>query len=215
MADDYAYYLYVRDLPELFAAKHSLENRLRVEGDLAGAQIVRAAYDKLLTELKVLSFEISSLGTDLLRKSEKATRVRPDSIGAREEPRLGDTLFADPLTQLLPGSVGIANETTLDETLPWWPTNEEGSSGRVGAKLYGVYEPGGSIPSKAMSREHPIFQVEDSETGEGGWMTVTKPIPARRFILRSIPEIEAAWIKGFDAIKDTFIAEVATASAVG
>lgn len=206
--DDYAYFLYVNELPELLVATNALEARLRAAGNPVGANRVIRAYGVLRDELLALGLSVSTEGTKILREKERTSRVRPDTLG-EGGPRLEDYLQADPLSATLWGSVGIANETLLDHGVEWWSTNEEGSSARVGGVLRGVFGPGEAAPDAGEFREHPIF-----EPGRGGSGVIRNPIPARHFVEHSIPEIEALWLAGFNAIKAKFMAEVTVAQVV-
>lgn len=211
--DDYAFYCYVDDLPELLAATNGLEVRMRESGNIVGADRVLKAYAVLRDSLIVLGEKMAAKTTAILREKEQSTRVRPDSLGAGGE-RLGDHLFGDALPVLW-GSVGVANETELDATVPWWYTNEEGSAGRVGGQLFGVFQPGEALASGAESRVHPIFEPRGG--GEEGAMsasTIVNPIPARRFIEHSIPEIVALWRADFEVLKGSFIDEITAAQAM-
>lgn len=210
---NYASYLFVDDLPEIKAAVKRREVALRSRGLNAEADLIRAAYAKLILELEALSARIAVKGTEMLRNKERSTRVRPDTHGAGG-PRLGDALFVEPIPVSLAGSVGVANLDTLD-ALPddegntgWWSVNEVGGGRAVGTRLYGVFEPGGFIPSQASSREHPLFQPLASQGGEGGWLTIKKEAPARRFIEKALPEIAALWERQFQAIRAQFFIEI-------
>lgn len=203
--DDYAFFMYVADLPELLTATNALEIRLRAAGNTLGADRLLKAYGALRDGLIAMEVQISAEGTKILRSHEEKSRVRPDSLGGGG-PRLEDYLHVDPLSTALWGSIGIANETELDAEVPWWSTNEEGSSARIGGVLYGVFEPGAAAPSPTSFREHPLFQ---SQTGEGAGSGVIKnPIPARRFVEHAIPEIEALWRDAFEALKRAFVYEI-------
>lgn len=209
MAFNYAYYLYVTELPELLAATNALEARLRLAGNSLGADQVIRAYSQLRAELEALGVTMAVRGTEILREKERSSRVRPDTQGAGG-PRLGDNLDCDPLP-IVWGSVGIANEDLLDRNVPWWSTNEEGSSARVGKVLYGVFEPGEAAPEGGLqqNREHPLFQPLPSKGSPSG--LIRNPIPARRFIEHSIPEIDVLWRDAFDAIKATFVTQITLA----
>jgi hypothetical protein len=206
--DDYAFYCYVDDLPELLAATNGLEVKMRESGNLVGADRVLRAYAALRAALVQLGDKTAAKATEILKEKEQSTRVRPDSLG-EGGPRLGDYLHADPLP-ILWGSVGVANETELDDGVPWWYTNEEGSSGRVGGQLFGVFNPGEALASGAESRVHPIFEPWSGQ-GPASASTIVNPIPARRFIEHSIPEIVELWRLDFELLKNVFMDEVTAA----
>lgn len=200
---NYSFYYFVEELPEMRAAAYRVETRLRARGDPIAADAIKAAYTRLVVELELLSEQVAIRGTEILREHERNSRVRPDTLGGGG-PRLGDSLEADPLSALLPGSVGLANEDLLDHNVPWWSTNEEGSSARVGHVLYGVFNPGESSPSHLSSREHPLFQPQ-SGSGSG---LIRNPIPARRFVEHSIADVEVLWLTRFERVKAQFSGEV-------
>lgn len=206
--DDYAYFCFVEDLPELLTATNMLEVRLRAAGNIVGADRVLKAYGVLKIGLQQLGAKMAAKGTEILKQKERSTRVRPDSLGAGG-PRLGDYLHADELPVVW-GSIGVANETELDAEVPWWYTNEQGSSARVGGKLFGLFQPGDALASAGESRVHPIFEPWSGE-GPASASTIVNPIPARRFIEHSIPEIVAQWRGGFELLKADFIGEVTAA----
>lgn len=207
--DQYAFFCFVRELPQLLSATNLLADSLRASGNVAGADRVVSAYGALREGLVAMEATVAAEGTKILRDHERSSRVRPDTLG-QGGPRLGDHLHVDSLGSILWGSIGVANETELDAEVPWWPTNEVGSSARIGGVLHGLFQPGGAPPEGASFRQHPIFE-STGEGGEGGMGVIHNPIPARRFIERSIPDIEAAWRAGFGALKTTFMAEVALA----
>jgi hypothetical protein len=206
--DDYAFFCYVDDLPELLAATNTLETRMRESGNIIGADRVLKAYAVLRDGLIKMGEKMAAKTTEILREKEQSTRVRPDSLGAGG-PRLGDYLHGDALP-ILWGSVGVANETELDAEVPWWYTNEEGSAGRVGGQLFGVFQPGEALASGAESRVHPIFEPWSGQ-GPASASTIVNPIPARRFIEHSIPEIVELWRLDFELLKNVFMDEVTAA----
>jgi hypothetical protein len=210
MPDTYAYYLFAEELPELYGAINREAIVLRRAGHEALAARLLRAYDILVKDLEYLSNAIAGAGTVKLVERERSTRVRPDSLGDGG-PRLEDYLQCDPLSEL-PGSVGIANEEVLDAGVPWWPTNEEGSSARVGGRIFGLFYGSGLSNSQAPDpgefRQHSVFKATSVEGAGPG--IIEAPIPARRFIRDAIPEIEVRWKKGFEAAKGK-LEEVITA----
>lgn len=204
----FAYYLYAEDLPELLVALNAEEAELRKYGHTALADRLLKAYGQLMADLEYLSLTVSGAGTLALKESERRTRVRPDTLGDGG-PRLEDSLVCQPL-QELPGSVGVADEELLDQRVPWWSTNEEGSTARVGGHIFGEFFSGGlgssAAPDASQFRQHPLFQP-GVEQGAGPGV-IRHPIPARRFIRDAIPEIEQAWMSGFKAAKARFDAVV-------
>lgn len=212
--DTYATFVYVTDFPELTAATLVEVDRMTSRGNVAGAARLRAAYQTLHFALVKLEGETAIEGTAILRDWEKKTRVRPDSGQQGPGPHLNDHLHCDPLGVRLVGSVGIANETELDQEVPWWYTNEEGSTGRIGGILHGYFQPGDSAPDSTLFRQHPIFESAPGDR-EAGWGVIKNPIPARRFIEKAFPEIEAAWRVKFDILKAAFMVEMTVAQGMG
>jgi hypothetical protein len=212
VSEDYAYYLYARDLPALVQSVTLEEARLRRTHPLLADRLLKAFGD-LVGELKVLAAQISGAGSLKLQEKERDTRVRPDTQGGGG-PRLEDSLKADPILEL-PGSVGIADEQLLDRNVPWWTTNEEGSSARLGGRLMGLFYSSdfasGAAPDHSEFRVHPLFEA--GSFPDGGMGVIQRPIPARRFIQKAIPDVEAAWIAGFERVKGKFNSELADITA--
>lgn len=210
--NDYAAYDLARGWPEMVVAIDGLEERLRAAGRPVAADMLLRAYGQMRDELLVLARDMSVLGTKILRESEKKTRVRGDTGGQGGEP-LEKHLFVEPVEQqnLLPGSIGVANEATLDANVEWWWTNEEGYTGHVGRVLYGFFSGGGddAPPSGEEFRQHPLFTPGYSPVSGGG--VITEPIPARRFIEKAIPLIDREWRAQFTAIKSRFDVAMARA----
>ena len=211
MADDYATFFFVTELREMLAKVQSLRATYRAAENYPAAEIVQAAWDKHLAGLTVLALDIAAIGTEMVREKERHTRVRPDSLG-EGGPRLGDHLFVESLShEGLPGSVGVVNETILDREVPWWSTNEQGSTGRLGGVVWGVFQtPGIAYPNPLEDRQHAVFKPDIA----GGKMKIENPIPARRFIEQTIPEIMAIWKAQFLAMEADLIAEAAVAATV-
>jgi hypothetical protein len=200
-AGNFSFYEFVRDWPEFIVAMDQLETRIRREGAAAAADRLLKAVVVFNRELGELADRAAIKATEMLRESERRTRVRPDTQGGGG-PRLETSLVATPVApDILPGSIGVSDEDLLDADVPWWITNEEGSTTLVDEKrvLYGTFEPGGAAPDITQSRAHPLFQPGYGPgTGSG---LIKNPIPARRFILKAIPEINAMWQSDFRQIK--------------
>lgn len=199
---EFAYYELVHDWPELVVAVNALEKRLRSEGRPLAADILLRGIFEFERELKRIGREMSAFATEELRRKERETRVRPDTEGGGG-PRLGDYLVARPLAEnLIPGSIGVADEEVLDSNVPWWITNEIGSSARVGGRLFGTFfgAEDAAPPSRDQFRQHPLFEPGDFGSW-GGLGVIREPIPARRFIAKAVPEINRAWHAAFDAAK--------------
>lgn len=193
----------VREWPELVVAINGLEGRLRANARPVAADILLAGYAEFHRELIALGRKMSAFATEELRRQERATRVRPDTLGAGPGPRLEDKLVAGPFSEsLIPGAIGVANETLLDAEVPWWITNEIGSSANVGRKLYGFFydQNDAAPPSRSEFRVHPLFQPGKSPVSGSG--IIEEPIPARYFIAKAVPIINAAWQAEFQVAKD-------------
>lgn len=203
----------VREWPELVVAVNGLEGRLRRNGRPAAADILLIAISDMRRELIEMGRRMSALATAELIHQERATRVRPDTLGGGG-PRLEDFLEAEPLNEaLIPGSIGIANEDLLDAAVPWWITNEIGSSANVGRVLYGFFydQNDAGPPSRSEFRVHPLFQAGPGPVSGSG--VIEEPIPARYFISKAAPVIAAAWAAEFQAIKDRMNSEMTRALA--
>lgn len=208
MSDDYASYCVVSKFPELQVAADRLETKLRGEGRVAAADGVIRAYIKLRDGLIVLSDRMAIRGTDILKQKERDSRVRPDTLGGGG-PRLEDYLECDPI-YAVPGSLGVANETTLNASVPWWVTNEVGSSANVGRILYGAFFGPGqeeARPASAERGEHPLFEARGRGEFRGSGV-IEHPIPARYFVRDAVFEIDSEWKAGFDALVADYIADI-------
>jgi len=206
----YAFYDYVRELPELLTAVHRLVKTFEATGRPVAAGLIASAYGTLERELAEMAIRVAAKATDILREQERKTRVRPDTGGGGGA-RLGDSLIAEPVgVGVLPGSVGVASMDELNKNVPWWITNEVGSTARVGGALYGFFEPGHFAPDPTQGRQHPLFAPVGSADG-GHLMVINNPIPARRFIEKSVPIIDAAWQGEFAAVKGRFDAALSKA----
>ncbi len=120
----------------------------------------------------------------------------------------------------MPGAIGIADLGELngledeDGNTGWWITNELGSSGRVGGRLFGTFYGGsGAAPPDAdLFREHPLFAPGPNESLAGVGF-IENPIPARHFVQKAQRVIAAEWRIKFDAIKGRFGVEFSRALA--
>lgn len=204
----YAFMCYVRDLPEMVEMVAVTEARLRRGGRPAAADMLVRAYGQLRDDLLKLGKVVAEEGTKELRRQELATRVRP--LHAPHGNSLGDALECDLLEPgLMPGSVGIANKEKLDQKVPWWTTNELGSSARIGGTpLFGYFTAGGadSPPDSNQFRQHALFEpatkgVKNPNVGRG---EIKNPIPARRFIEKSVGPIDALWRTGVTTARARF-----------
>lgn len=206
MPDRYAFELDTFELPGLASAVNAAEANLRRTGHSKLADRMLKAYGTLIRDLEYLAAAVAGAGTLSLIEKERSSRVRPDTLGGGG-PRLEDFLQCDPIPEI-PGAVGVANEDVLDGGVPWWTTNEEGSSARVGGHIFGEFFSGGfgsgSFPDSGMKRVHPLFEPGP----EGGPGVIREPIPARHFVRDAIPGIEARWLRGFREAKGKFDTEL-------
>lgn len=206
--DDYASYCVVSKFPELQIAADQLETELRAEGRLAAADKVLLAYVALRDGLLTLSDRMAIRGSEILKRDEEQSRVRPDTLGGGG-PRLEEYLRCDPLP-IVPGTLGIANETLLNAHVPWWVTNEIGNSSNIGRVLFGAFFGAGQEETRPEGAErgvHPLFEARGSGEFRGSGV-IQHPIPARYFVRQAVHEIEAEWRAGFQALVADYIAEV-------
>lgn len=205
---------------------------LEADGSPAQAQLVRSAYTRLLTQLKDIAVEIAAKAQQYIKEAEWDSRVRPKPTEG-EKPSLQDFLgFSEPL-HLVEGSVGVNNETLLEQNVPWWWTNEEGYGGHEGRVVHGsFYGPGysgRSAPSGALFREHPLFRAEGPQRpnsfgdddrpdrkdppkkglkGERSGMLIRNPIPGRRFVQEGLERAEIEWHAKIRRARADFMREV-------
>jgi hypothetical protein len=194
---EYAFLEFVRNWPDVVVAANRYEVELRTTGRPDAADMLLMAYGRLRDDLQELARRMAIAGTEELRKMERATRVRPDTMG-QGGPRLEDSLFAEvlPIQDIMPGSIGIANEDVLDGSVPWWITNEIGSTARVGGVLYGFFYDGDVAPPDSSEfRVHPLFQPGYSPVSGTG--IIKNPIPARKFIEKAVAIIDREWHIGY------------------
>jgi hypothetical protein len=211
-AERFASYTFVEDWPELIVAINELETRLRLNKKPVAADRLLDAYSAMRTSLLAMAREMAVFATETLKEMEKRTQVRPDTHGGGGA-RLEDNLLAEAIDQdVMPGAIGIADEDLLAARVPWWVTNEEGSSARVGGTLFGYFHGAGdeSPPDSTQFREHPLFSpaTQDSNDPNVGLGIITHAIPERRFVKKALPIIDAEWQSRFRLIKATFDREL-------
>jgi hypothetical protein len=207
-------YTWVAQWPELVVAANELEGKLRSVGRPVAADMVLAAYGDFRDRLLLLGQDIAQMGTDTLKRLEHDTRVRPDTLGGGG-PRLSQFLTCTPIPQDLgPGAVGINDEELLDDNVEWWITNEVGNTTLIGRKLFGVFYGGNAAPGppdESMFRQHALFAPGPDDLAGGA--IITHGIPARRFVEKSVHQIEREWLAGFTVIRSEFDARIARALA--
>lgn len=202
---NYAFVDFNPEWPSFVIATNELEIRLRREGRPVAADMLLRAYGRFQDELKVLARNMAVFGTEELRKQERSSRVRPDTQGGGG-PRLESFLATNVIeASLLPGSIGIANEDVLEANVPWWITNEIGSSARVGGRLFGTFygQDSAGPPDSTEFREHPLFEPGANGTLAGAGI-IENPIPARHFVEKAVAIIHREWKIGFDSAKGRF-----------
>ena len=210
---NYFWDLFVTDLPQLTIGYKKLVSLYNAQGNPAAARELELAFDNFRLELIALENEIAVKATELLVEEEKATRVRPDAEGESAPPHLKDHLVAEPYGAVLWGTVGIGNEDILNRDVPWWETNEEGSSALVGRHaLIGVFQPGESKPDAELFRSHPIFEPRAKGEFRGSGM-IRNPIPARHFIAKTVEKMIPVWKGKAEAIIHAYAEEVLAISA--
>lgn len=211
---DYANVQFSRHWPDLTVALNELSSRYTRQDRPEAAAIVIRAWEEARRAQLLLAREMAAFATEELRRQERQTRVRPDTHG-QGGPRLSDYLRADimPGQDLLPGAVGVANYDELDKNVPWWVTNEVGSTTQVGRRIFGLFmgPDGAEPPDASASRVHPIFQPTPARAG-GGPGLIQQGIPERRFIQRAVPVIDREWHMRFAAIKARLMEELRRAA---
>ena len=212
----YSGFCFLAEWPEMVVALERLEARLRANDRPEAANLVLVAYGEFRDRMLLLGESMAKLGTVMLRTEEKDSRVRPDTQGQGGK-RLENYLVVQPLAPtLLPGAIGINNEELLDNNVPWWVTNELGSSTQIGRKIFGLFynpgEQGGEPPDSTFDRQHALFTPAPPESGAGG-AVLQHGIPARHFVERAGPKIEKEWLAGAMAIKAEFMAKLDVALA--
>lgn len=208
--DTFSRVLYISDWPELVQQADSLSSQLESRGFRPQAARVVKAFVRAREQLTDLAIRFSAQATDAMREVEKAERHRPDTGGGGGE-RLEDHILAEPLN-VIPGSVGLNNETQMDKNVRWWRALEEGTDALVGRVLYGhFYEAdfvNPSAPNAAEAGKHPLFRSERPFQGEDRASGVIRnPIPERRMILHGIEAIEKHWHSQIALIRDELAAE--------
>lgn len=204
--------MFVDGWPELTEGTAAEYDRLIAAGRPESADLLKAAYVKFAANLRKMETTVSTKGTEILREHERNSRVRP--AWAREaDQSISANLFCDPLGIALPGSVGVANKDELEATVWWWVTNEEGSDGRLGGVLHGYFQPGTADPDSSEDRKHPIFESTPGDES-ALYRSIVNPIPERRFVEHSIPEIRAVWESSFGTLFGEFIGEIDAALAI-
>lgn len=196
---------YTDDWPAVIEQISKAEPHLRSIGRPVAADRLLVAYREFRNDLTRLGTTTAIAGTVTLRAVERDTRVR--DRGGAGTGRLNRALVVRDLGPetggMLPGAVGIADLELLDTQVRWWRTNEEGSSARVGGRIFGFFfEPGEEAPHGQAFREHALFQSGPSPVS--GLGIIERPIPARWFVKKGAEAINAEWRQEFLAIRARF-----------
>lgn len=201
----WAFPCYLRDWPKLIDELSKAEPHLRSIGRPEAADLLLRAYRELRDSVEHLNVSSAQSGTLVLRRIEKETRVRPDA-GAHGSLHgdLNAALFVRKLPDI-PG-IGIVDLDLLDTDVPWWRTNEFGSSANIGRTIYGSFYGAADAgpPDPNRFREHPLFQPGNS-SGVAGLGIIERPIPARHFIQKSIKAIDGKWRADWDKMYARFL----------
>jgi hypothetical protein len=198
----FAFVCYGKDIPDVLRNSLKTEQALRRHGFVKEAKQLGSDFEQLGRGLEGLGAQLAVLGSATLREVERATRVRPEARRPGHK-SLNDALFTRPLA--IPGGIGIADFVVLDRDVEWWPTNEFGSSARVGGRLFGTFygATGAGPPDASQFREHPLFQPGPNGSLAGVGI-IENPIPARHFIEKSITVIDKAWRTRYKALVGDF-----------
>ena len=197
---DFAFICYGKDIPAVIENALRAEDNLRRNGYGPYADRLANAFDLFNTQIQKVGVQAAAVGTVTLREIEKRTRVRP-AVRHAGHKSLSDSLYVRPLA--IPGGIGIADYLVLERDVPWWVTNEVGSSARVGGVLFGTFSGGApdSPPDPTQFREHALFDTMGNAPGRG---VITNPIPARHFVQESIKIIDREWRVQYDRVVGDF-----------
>jgi hypothetical protein len=202
---DYSMILPTIGLADLEEEAVRLAQTLEADGTPAQASLVRQALIRLLKELEDIARSTSALAEQSIKEHELSSRVRPQAGTSSLNHYIG---VSHPLPTV-EGSVGINYEPDLYANVPWWWTNEEGYSGNLGRRFFGVFNPGGAKPNPAEFRSHPLLFIGKVKgSGKG---TIRNPIPARRFVEDGAAVAATQWHAQIRAAKARFMAEVGRA----
>lgn len=202
--DDYTYVLATVGFSGFVKEALRLELVEAADDQPNRASLIRQAIARLESRLEKVALDTAKSAEALVKGEEIATRVRPDT-GGGGGPRLNDFVGVSSPLLAVPGSVGINHEPTLDNNgVRWWPTNEYGSSARVGGTFIGAFD--GTKPSKNMRRQHALLVM--GRTPGAGKGTIEEPIPARHFVRDGGRAAEVQWHAQVRAAKAAFMAEV-------
>lgn len=210
--DDYSALLVTRHLADLEEQVTATVLLLELDGAVATATVLRAAYQRLVAELDGVAREIAVKAQQYIVQAEADSRLRPNPTGD-SEPHLEDFLGHSAPLPAVNGSVGLNDESVLYNNVSWWWTQEEGYAGHVGREVVGFFFDSGysspAAPDPARFREHPLFSPGRAQRdayaelgfdggagprgGSGRRMTIHNPIPARHFVRDGVLRTEGEW----------------------
>lgn len=182
---------------ELLAEAAALGSKLPPEiGQSAEIEALSAMVERSVIDASVQTAKVSE---EAIKQRIALTRVRPEAAsfgGAAISTgkKLEDAIHSEAIAL---GAIGIASVEVLDSVVgvdgrPFWRTQEYGSTHNVGRVVFGLFQPGNSLPDQQSFRQHPVFVA-----GPGGPMHITRPIPARHFLRDGAVEAELFREKAF------------------
>lgn len=211
--DDSAFFSVLPTPPGLVGGIALLTEALTLASALpGGAGGTRGAIERVIAVTEQSIAEASVLTAQFADKAIEAhidaTRVRPkiSSFGFNVPKR---TLAEGVKSEVIGiGAIGIASIGELDTVVgtdgkPFWRTQEYGSDHNVGRVIYGLFQPGGAMPSEGQFRQHPVF-----EPTAGGRMEIRRPIPARHFLRDGAAEATLFRNREFTAIEQGSVAQI-------
>jgi hypothetical protein len=192
-------HLSAADVNRLFGTLLEARRLFQQRGLTAQADQVALIYRQAEQEFRRIERDIARIATESVRRRIQLTAKRPD--GGRVSGNLADHVLSAPLPSTPPiAGIGIGSLAELDKVVnpnrtskvAYWRAQEEGSRAAVGRELTGLYYGagfgGGSPPSQALFRQHPLFRV-----GRGPTMRIRRPIQARHFLRDGSADAEAVW----------------------
>jgi hypothetical protein len=212
--NDYSAVLVMSGYGALKAGVAAASAKLQADGQVLAAREMREAFAELSDRLLVIANDVAQTAEQEIVDAEQHSRVRPDTQGDGG-PRLEDYVGESAAFATVPGTVLVNNERLLDDNVPWWITNEEGSSKLVGRRIQGYFtdSAGGarSKPSMAEFRQHPLFEGAIVGADKKGAL-IQNPIPARRFVEDGYKRAESDWHAQVRAAKAHFDTRIRRAS---
>lgn len=206
------FYLVLPTPPALLGGLELLAEALLLAKRLVGL----APTAQIESLIAAVESRVNATGQEVAVASERLiidkinqTRVRPEADRGRKH--LADGVRSESLGL---GAVGIGSIPELDTVVgsdgkPFWRAQEWGSHHLVGRTIPGLFQPGNAPASQEQFRVHPIFEV-----GDGGAMTIRRPIPARHFMRDGSAEATLLRDRLFGETQTVAIAEIRAIRAV-